>query len=129
MKGERIVALFFVVSLVCGMHSKVHADQINDSIQGQVQVVREKSSGTEGLYAVEISDEKAEQIANANQKSMTAEYYAGKDEKALLSCGGDYGYRDMVKRSNMDGRQYLYRELKKRAKHLQQEMKMLKNIC
>ena len=89
MKGERIVALFFVVSLVCGMHSKVHADQINDSIQGQVQVVREKSSGTEGLYAVEISDEKAEQIANANQKSMTAEYYAGKDEVVKGDVTGD----------------------------------------
>lgn len=110
---KKIIGLFFVVSLVCGMHSKVHADQISDSVQGQVQVVREKSSGTEGLYAVEISDEEAEQIANANQKSMTAEYYAGKDEKAFLSCGGDYGYRDMVKRSNMEGRQYLYRELKK----------------
>lgn len=110
---KKIIGLLFVVSLVCGMHSKVHADQINDSIQGQVQVVREKSSGTEGLYAVEISDEEAEQIANANQKSTTAEYYAGKDEKAFLSCGGDYGYRDMVKRSNMEGWQYLYRELKK----------------
>ena len=52
-----------------------------------------------------------------------------KMKKAFLSCGGDYGYRDMVKRSNIEGRQYLYRELKRRAKHLQQEMKMLKNIC
>ena len=60
---KKIIGLLFVVSLVCGMHSKVHADQINDSIQGQVQVVREKLSGTEGLYAVEISDEEAEQIA------------------------------------------------------------------
>ena len=81
MKGERIVALFFVVSLMCGMHSKVHADQINDSIQGQVQVVREKSSGTEGLYAVEISDEEAEQIGNTNQKSTTAEYMPEKMKK------------------------------------------------
>ena len=112
---KKIIGLFFVVSLVCGMHSKVHADQINDSIQGQVQVVREKSSGTEGLYAVEISDEEAEQIANANQKSTTVEYYAGKDEKAFLNCGGDYGYQDMKKRSNTEGRQYLYRELKKES--------------
>lgn len=112
---KKIIGAIFAVCLICGIQSSAYADQINDSVQGNIQVVKEKSSGTEGLYAVEIPDEKAEQIVNANQKSTTAEYYAGKDEKTFLNCGGDYGYQDMKKRSNTEGRQYLYRELKKES--------------
>ncbi len=102
-----LTGIFILIAgVVCMMCSciEVHAEEI--------QLFREESGGLEQLQGIELSETELEKgleipIHNVQRNAPLDE----DDEYPLLDYGSDYGYRDMVKRSNSENRQYLYRQL------------------
>lgn len=80
--------------------------------EGEITVWREAGGDLEQLQAIEISEESFEEWRQA-EAIHNVQGRATAEEKKFLSCGSDYGYRDMIKRSHGEGRQYVYRELEK----------------
>lgn len=96
--------ILMAVSIIGISAGDVKADE-------EVIIIREASGDREGLQAVHISDEDL-----SLWRETVSEQYASGSADALvdefLTCGSDYGYRDMSKRSNSAARQYAYQKLK-----------------
>lgn len=81
----------------------------------QIHVIREASGGLERLEGIEISDQEAEEWL-AGESSQNQQAGRSAEQYPFLEYGSDYGYQDMLLRSNAEGRRYLYQELLKGCK-------------
>lgn len=79
----------------------------------EIQIFREESGDLEQLQGVELSETELEGGLKNLPNSMLrdTEPEVNEEEYTILDYGSDYGYRDMLKRSNSEARQYLYRQL------------------
>ncbi len=110
MKVSRIIKCFtgVVFFLACLLISGTGMRNVN--AEGEVTVVREAAGGLEQLEAIYISDETVSEWSLA-ESSQNAAGAADEDISEFLSYGSDYGYQDMLKRSNAAARQDAYRQM------------------
>lgn len=87
----------------------------NVQAEEQIHVIREASGGLERLEGIEISDQEAEEWL-AEESSQNQQAGRSAEQYPFLEYGSDYGYQDMLLRSNAEGRRYLYQELLKGCK-------------
>lgn len=114
LSGLRKSGIVLLSVLVFGAGSVcVHAESgaATESPLSKISMAGNDHSGSMEKYrAIEIPDETAEEW----QKEERYQYSSGEiDEEiqSFLGYGSDYGYEDMAKRSNSEGRQYLYQKL------------------
>lgn len=87
--------------------------QTNSTLQekeGEIQIIRPATGELEQLEAIYISDEEVEERSLASS-SQNANVRNNTNVMQFLQYGSNYGYQDMSKRSNGEGRQRLYRNL------------------
>lgn len=76
----------------------------------EIEIIRAADGDMEELKAIRLSDEELkewdEDVSGQSLGSPVSE-----EVNCFLECGTDYGYQDMVKRSNSTGRQYAYQKL------------------
>ena len=79
----------------------------------EIQVFREGSGDLEQLQGIELSEIELEEGLEKSPSSMPESPQSEEIEARypILDYGSDYGYKDMLKRSNSDARQYLYQQL------------------
>lgn len=103
-----IVIILLVVGIICWANCsiEVHAEEI--------QIFCEKNGDLEQLKGIELSEtemeEGVEYSKNSTQRDARLEEN-NEVEYSILNYGSDYGYQDMIKRSNPEARQFLYRQL------------------
>ena len=81
---------------------------------GEKYIYRESSGSLEELSGYCLTDEEAEAIL-AGREAQSVRWGGSEAEQAFLTCGSDYGYQDMLKRSNSGGRRAAYRKLAQAA--------------
>lgn len=106
---RKLIIMGMVVSLCISMNSgiKVQADDTNEA--EYETIYRTPSGDLEELKGICIPKEQLpeQRVKGTAQIALQADGI-DEDVQGFLSCGSDYGYRDMTKRSNTEGRQVLY---------------------
>ena len=82
----------------------------SEDVQAEDYTIRPGTGTLEALMGIEIPEEQAEQWS-VEGKSWNQQAPQSEEQYHFLNYGSDYGYQDMIKRSNGEQRQILYRAL------------------
>lgn len=102
------LAVILTVGVLAGGNN-VHAEEVIsvDDTGIREYIYREASQDMEELAGYELSDEEAQKLIEL-QEGRSIQWSGNTEKETFLSYGSDYGYRDMLKRSNSAGRQSAY---------------------
>ncbi len=103
---RKLYIMGMVVSLCIAMNSGIKV-QAEDMDEMEYETIYRPATGDlEELKAICVPEEKLEDLQVGI--AMQQEEAVDDDIQTFLELGSDYGYQDMEKRSNSDGRQALY---------------------
>lgn len=114
---KAVAAFLLLMSLgVTTTGSRVYAEENFSGEDAVKRVYRESSGDVEELAGYELSVEQAEKLLG-QQEAQSIQWSGSSEEESFLALGSDYGYQDMLKRTNSAGRQSLYKKLEQSSRN------------